>query len=79
LQDLSLQIIDNLFSILDEVRMEILSTTRFLNSENEWMIACPRKAIEQSRELGIHPFKTKSEAQEFAKINQLESFRYLSI
>jgi hypothetical protein len=43
------------------------------------MVACPRKAIEQLRELDIHPFKTKNEAREFAKINHLDSFRYLKV
>jgi hypothetical protein len=62
-----------------EVRTVKLSSTSFMSDENDWMVACPRKAIEQLRELGIHPFKTKNEAREFAKINQLESFRYLSI
>ncbi|MGZ9899801.1 hypothetical protein [Shewanella gaetbuli] len=59
--------------------MEILSTTSYMNSENDWMVACPREALEQLRKLDIHPFKTKKEAREFAKSNQLDSFRYLKI
>jgi|GEM_PF-5399516 len=62
-----------------EVHTEILTTTSFVSSENDWMVTCPRKALEQLRELGIHPFKTKNEAREFAKFNQLDSFRYLKI
>ncbi|OEG75637.1 hypothetical protein BEL05_17595 [Shewanella colwelliana] len=62
-----------------EVRTVKLSSTSFMSGENDWMVSCPREAIEQLRELGIHPFKTKNEAREFAKLNQLDSFRYLKI
>ncbi len=63
----------------NQVHTVELSSTSFISSENNWMVACPRKAIEQLRELNIHPFKTKAEAKEFAKLNQLDSFRYLKI
>jgi hypothetical protein len=59
--------------------MVTLSSDSFLSDENDWMVACPRKAIEQLRDLGVHPFRTKDEAREFAKLNQLDSFRYLKI
>ena len=67
------------FIIGGTVHTSINSSTSFMNGEGDWMVACPRKAIEQLRELDIHPFKTKSEAREFAKLNQLDSFRYLKI
>ncbi len=67
------------FVVNGEVRTFIHSSTSFMSCDGDWMVACPRKAIEQLRELNIHPFKTKHEAREFAKLNQLESFRYLKV
>lgn len=63
----------------DEIHTEILKTTSFVSSENDWMVSCPRQALDQLRELNIHPFKTKNEARKFAKLNRLDSFRYLKI
>ena len=62
-----------------QVQTVELSSTSFMSSENDWMVACPRKAIEQLRKLNVHPFQTKNEAREFARINHLNSFRYLKI
>lgn len=67
------------FIVNGEVRTSVISTTSFMSGDGDWMVACPRKAIEQLRELNIHPFRTKHEAREFAKLNQLESFRYLKV
>jgi hypothetical protein len=67
------------FIVNGEVRILIHSSTSFMNGEGDWMVACPRKAIKQLRELDIHPFKTKNEAREFAKLNKLDSFRYLKV
>ena len=62
-----------------EVRTVKLSSTSFMSGENDWTVSCPRKAIEQLRELDIHPFRTQDEARDFAKNNQLNSFRYLKV
>lgn len=67
------------FVVNGEVRTFIHSSTNFMSGDGDWMVACPRKAIEQLRELNIHPFKTKHEAREFGKLSQLESFRYLKV
>tara|TARA_R110002050_G_scaffold276589_1_gene421826 strand:- start:5898 stop:6188 length:291 start_codon:yes stop_codon:yes gene_type:complete len=66
------------FIVGGTVHTSINSSTSFMSGD-DWMVACPRKAIEQLRELNIHPFNTKDEAREFAKLNQLDFFRYLKV
>jgi hypothetical protein len=56
-----------------------LTSNSFLSGENDWMVICPRKAIEQLRAHDVHPFRTKDDAREFASLNQLHSFRYLKV
>ena len=67
------------FIVNGEVSISIYSTNSFMIDEGDWMVVCPRKAIEKLRGLDIHPFKTKNEARLFAKTNQLDSFRYLKV
>lgn len=62
-----------------EVLTEIVGSTSYSSSDGDWMVECPRVAIEQLRELNVHPFRTKLEAKNFAMTEQLKSFRYLKV
>ncbi|QDO84071.1 hypothetical protein FM037_13560 [Shewanella psychropiezotolerans] len=56
-----------------------LSSNSHLSSDGDWMVECPRSALEQLRKQDIHPFKTKKEAKDFAVLKQLRSYRYLKV
>jgi len=62
-----------------EVYTSVIGSTSYSSGEGDWMVECPRVAIEQLRELNVHPFRTKLEAKNFAIEKQFKSFRYLKV
>jgi len=62
-----------------EVHTLIIGSNSYISSDDDWMVECPRVAIEQLRELHVHPFRTKLEAKSFAVEKQFKSFRYLKV
>jgi len=62
-----------------EVYTLVIGSTSYSSGEGDWMVECPRVAIEQLRELNVHPFRTKLEAKGFAIEKQFKSFRYLKV